>query len=46
MMRVDCGDGGNDNGVYLCESSGVLVVLMVPFGDTVACGDGDNVGRP
>jgi len=34
MMRVDCSDGGNDSGVYLCELSGVMVVLMLPFGDT------------
>ena len=34
MILVDCGDCGNNSGVYLRESSGVMVVLMVPCGDT------------
>ena len=34
VIRVACGDGGNGSGVYLCEPSGVMVVLMVPYGDT------------
>jgi hypothetical protein len=34
MIRVHCDDGGNGSGVYLCEPSGVMVILMVPCGDT------------